>query len=241
MLSSSSSYISPSGIERRGTAGSGPSSTSGRSRAEWRLRRGRSWEEGCAGRVSRANTLLRSRSMSRGVSLCTRPLLRLTWPGVLVALARSLNARIACGVVGAVRRAGIGRVAGPPRGVLPVPGVRIGLLPGVTPALAARRKGVTGFGAMLASRCSWRKVSRVESSAWSAYIGVESRGIRSCRVRSTWAHALLLARRLRHDWLLIYGFSSPSSQARVDVGIASRSVLAYFRYRLPAPHARPHS
>jgi len=38
-------------------------------------------------------------------------------------------------------------VAGPPRGVRPVPGVRrrgVFLLPGVGPALAARRKGVLG-------------------------------------------------------------------------------------------------
>jgi hypothetical protein len=51
-------------------------------------------------------------------------------------------------VVGAIRRDGNGRVAGPPRGVLPVPGVRrsgVFLLPGVGPALAARLKGVLGW------------------------------------------------------------------------------------------------
>ena len=92
--------------------------------------------------------------MSRGVSLCTLPLLLRLLPGVLAALARSLKALIACGVVGAVLRAGIGRVAGPPRGVLPVPGVRkvgVFLLPGVGPALAARRNGVLGW--MRASAC----------------------------------------------------------------------------------------
>jgi hypothetical protein len=86
--------------------------------------------------------------MSRGVSLWTRPLRLRLCPGVLAALARSLSARIACGVVGAFRREVIGRVAGPPRGVLPVPGVRrsgVFLLPGVGPALAARRKGVLGW------------------------------------------------------------------------------------------------
>jgi hypothetical protein len=76
-----------------------------------------------------------------------RPLLRRLCPGVLAALARSRSALIACGVVGAPRLDGIGLVAGPPRGVLPVPGVRISgvfRLPGVGPALAARRKGVLG-------------------------------------------------------------------------------------------------
>jgi hypothetical protein len=91
--------------------------------------------------------LLKSLRMSLGVSLCTLPLLLRLWPGVLAALARSLRARIACGVVGAALRDGIGRVAGPPLGVLPVPGVRISgvfRLPGVGPALTARRKGVLG-------------------------------------------------------------------------------------------------
>lgn len=76
-----------------------------------------------------------------------RPLLLRVFPGVLAAFARSLKARIACGVVGAALRDGRGRVAGPPRGVLPVPGVRkvgVFLLPGVGPALMARRKGVVG-------------------------------------------------------------------------------------------------
>lgn len=87
--------------------------------------------------------------MSRGVSLCILPLLLRLCPGVLAALARSRSARIACGVVGAVRRDGSGRVAGPPRGVLAVPGVRksgVFLLPGVGPgsALAALRNGVLG-------------------------------------------------------------------------------------------------
>jgi len=85
--------------------------------------------------------------MSRGVSLCTRPLRLRLFPGVLAALARSRSARIACGVVGATRRDGNGRVAGPPRGVLPVPGVRrsgVFLLPGVGPALAALLNGVLG-------------------------------------------------------------------------------------------------
>jgi hypothetical protein len=59
---------------------------------------------------------------------------------------------MACGVVGAVLRAGIERVADPPRGVrIAVPGVRssefgVLRLPGVGPALEARRKGVIGFG-----------------------------------------------------------------------------------------------
>ena len=70
------------------------------------------------------------------------------FPGVRAALARSLKALIAWGVVGAALRADIGRVAGPPRGVLAaVPGVRkVGVLrlPGVGPALIARRNGVMG-------------------------------------------------------------------------------------------------
>ena len=85
--------------------------------------------------------------MSRGVSLCTLPLLLRLSPGVLAAFARSRNARIACGVVGAVLRDGSGLVAGPPLGVLAVPGVRtsgVRPLPGVGPALIARRKGVIG-------------------------------------------------------------------------------------------------
>jgi hypothetical protein len=91
--------------------------------------------------------LLRSLRISRGVSRCTLPLLLRLFPGVLAALARSLSALIACGVVGATRRAEIGRVAGPPLGVLTVPGVRkvgVLLLPGVGPALTARRNGVMG-------------------------------------------------------------------------------------------------
>ena len=66
-------------------------------------------------------------------------------PGVLAALARSLRARIACGVVGAFRRAGVCRDVGPPRGVrAAVPGVRTKIFgvrppPDVGPALAARR------------------------------------------------------------------------------------------------------
>lgn len=104
--------------------------------------------------------------MSRGVSLCTLPLLLRLFPGVLAAFARSLKALIACGVVGAALRAGRGRVAGPPRGVLPVPGVRnvgVFLLPGVGPALTARRKGVLGwmraslFGVLSVSRCGERR------------------------------------------------------------------------------------
>lgn len=51
--------------------------------------------------------------------------------------------------MGAALRAEMGRVAGPPRGVLAaVPGVRkVGVLrlPGVGPALMARRKGVVGW------------------------------------------------------------------------------------------------
>jgi hypothetical protein len=97
--------------------------------------------------------LLRSLRISRGVSRCTLPLLLRLFPGVLAALARSLSALIACGVVGATRRAEIGRVAGPPRGVLAVPGVRkvgVLLLPGVGPALIARRNGVMGSGRALA-------------------------------------------------------------------------------------------
>lgn len=92
--------------------------------------------------------LLKPRSRSRGVSLCTLPLLLRFFPGVLAAFARSLKALIACGVVGAARLVGSGRVAGPPRGVLPVPGVRnVGVfrLPGVGPALLnARPNGVLG-------------------------------------------------------------------------------------------------
>lgn len=78
-------------------------------------------------------------------------------PGVLAAFARSLRARIACGVVGAFRRAGVWRVA-PPRGVrAAVPGVLITTFVGVRlftdagPALAARRKGVVGFGSIPAN------------------------------------------------------------------------------------------
>lgn len=95
----------------------------------------------------KALPLLRSRSRSRGVSLWIRPLLLRLLPGVRAALALSLRARIACGVVGAIRREGRGRVAGPPRGVRPVPGVLMSgvlRLPGVGPALMARRKGVMG-------------------------------------------------------------------------------------------------
>lgn len=91
--------------------------------------------------------LLRSRSRSRGVSLWIRPLLLRLLPGVRAALALSLRARIACGVVGAMRREVRGRVAGPPLGVRPVPGVLMSgvlRLPGVGPALMARRKGVMG-------------------------------------------------------------------------------------------------
>lgn len=92
--------------------------------------------------------LLRLRRRSRGVSRCTLPLRRRLFPGVRAALARSLNALMAWGVVGAALRAEIGRVAGPPRGVLAaVPGVRkVGVLrlPGVGPALIARRNGVIG-------------------------------------------------------------------------------------------------
>lgn len=91
--------------------------------------------------------LLKFLRMSLGVSLWTLPLLLRLCPGVLAALARSLRARIACGVVGAALRDGVGRVAGPPLGVLPVPGVRrsgVFRLPGVGPALTARRKGVLG-------------------------------------------------------------------------------------------------
>lgn len=91
--------------------------------------------------------LLRLRRRSRGVSRWTLPLLRRLFPGVRAAFALSLSALIACGVVGAALRADIGRVAGPPRGVLAaVPGVRkVGVRPaGVGPALIARRKGVAG-------------------------------------------------------------------------------------------------
>ena len=101
--------------------------------------------------------------MSLGVSLCIRPLLLRTCPGVLAAFARSLRARIAWGVVGAARRAGIWRVAGPPRGVrAAVPGVRIAmfgvrLLPGVGPVLEARRKGVIGFGITPANCRSYKR------------------------------------------------------------------------------------
>lgn len=96
--------------------------------------------------------------MSRGVSLCTLPLRRRL--GVLAAFARSLSARIACGVVGAARLAGMVRVDGP-RGVrTAVPGVRMGMLGvcrlvGVGAALVALWKGVTGFSAMLDSRRSY--------------------------------------------------------------------------------------
>jgi hypothetical protein len=116
--------------------------------------------------------LLRSLRISRGVSRCTLPLLLRLFPGVLAALARSLSARIACGVVGATRRAEIGRVAGPPRGVLAVPGVRkvgVLLLPGVGPALIARRNGVLGsgrafaFGVASASRSGEKRFLRAES------------------------------------------------------------------------------
>jgi hypothetical protein len=109
--------------------------------------------EGSTGLLSPFNALLKSRSISRGVSLCIRPLRLRLFPGVLAALARSRRARIAWGVVGTFRRDGSGRVAGPPRGVRPVPGVRksgvvrrsgVFLLPGVGPALAARRRGVLG-------------------------------------------------------------------------------------------------
>jgi hypothetical protein len=97
--------------------------------------------------------------MSRGVSLCILPLLLRLSPGVLAALARSRNARMACGVVGAVLRDGSGLVAGPPLGVLAVPGVRtsgVRLLPGVGPALAARRKGVLGCRRALGVVCTAR-------------------------------------------------------------------------------------
>ena len=85
--------------------------------------------------------------MSRGVSRWTLPLMSRLFPGVRAAFARSLSALIACGVVGACLRADIGRVAGPPRGVLAaVPGVRkVGVgAAGVGPVLIARRKGVMG-------------------------------------------------------------------------------------------------
>jgi hypothetical protein len=77
-----------------------------------------------------------------------RPLLLRLFPGVLAALALSLSALMAWGVVGAILREGSGRVAGPPRGVTPVPGVRrvgVLLLPGVGPTLVARRNGVMGW------------------------------------------------------------------------------------------------
>lgn len=125
---------------------------SGRSRTDCLLSRDRGWGVGWAGRESGASTLLRARKVSRGVSLWTLPLRRRTRPGVFAAFARSRNARIACGVVGAALLIGSGRVAGPPRGVYAVPGVRIGALPGVAAALGLRRKGVAGFGAMLARR-----------------------------------------------------------------------------------------
>lgn len=97
--------------------------------------------------AARAVPLLRWRSMSRGVSLCTRPLRLRVFPGVLAALARSLRARIAWGVVGAILREGRGRAAGPPRGVAPDAGVRragVRLLAGVGPTLVAWWKGVVG-------------------------------------------------------------------------------------------------
>ena len=46
--------------------------------------------------------------MSRGVSLCCRPLLRLSRPGVSTAFFRCCRALIACGVVGAPFFAGTG-------------------------------------------------------------------------------------------------------------------------------------
>jgi len=111
------------------------------------------------GRLSRASALLNPRSRSRGVSRCILPLLRRLLPGVLAALARSRNALIACGVVGAGLRDSNGLVAGPRRGVRPVSGVRnagVFRLPGVGPALKARRKGVTGVRASwLGSVSSW--------------------------------------------------------------------------------------
>ena len=70
------------------------------------------------------------------------------------AFARSRSALIACGVVGAVRRVGIGRVLGPALGVrAAVPGVltvifEVLLLyrpPVAGPALDARWRGVDGF------------------------------------------------------------------------------------------------
>jgi hypothetical protein len=198
-------------MERRGAAGSGPSSTSGRSSAEWRLRRGGCSGEGWAGREAGARTLLRARKASRGVSLWKRPLRRRTWPGVLFAFARSLCARIACGVVGAARRAGSGRVAGPPRGVRLVPGVRFVLLPGVAPTLAARRNGVTGFGAILASRCNWQDQQGAMVEDKIAYVGVNGRGIGVVLVRCARAEALLFPCRFRHGGLQV------GEQSRVHV------------------------
>ena len=148
-----------------------------------------------------ARTLLRARRASRGVSLCILPLRRRTCPGVLAAWARSRSARMAWGVVGAALLVGRGRVAGPPRGVRAVPGVRIGALLGVTPALAARRKGVTGLGAMLARRWSCCVSVRCsQAGAMHTYIIIQCRRILHDRAipRIARTKPLLLARRFRH-------------------------------------------
>lgn len=125
------------------------------------------------------------------------------WPGVRAAFARSRRARIACGVVGAARRDGIGRVAGPPRGVLPVPGVRtsgvrtsgVFLLPGVGagPALAALWKGVLGgkraFGVVVAIFSGdKRSFFRADSDMAGAIVGAE------------WAMRLLIATGETRRW-----------------------------------------
>lgn len=52
--------------------------------------------------------LLRFLNTSLGVSLCMRPLRRLSRPGVSAAARRCCSARIACGVVGAPRLFGKG-------------------------------------------------------------------------------------------------------------------------------------
>lgn len=106
---------------------------------------------------------------------------------------------MAWGVVGAARRAGRGRVAGPPRGVRAVPGVRIVALRGVPPALAARRKGVTGLGAMLARRWSWGVLKQHDVQLDGvAYIIVQRRRMVRSIGRDPGAHALLLPCRVRH-------------------------------------------
>jgi hypothetical protein len=53
--------------------------------------------------------LLRARSTSLGESLCGLPLLRRSLLGIITAFRLSSNARIACGVVGALIFAGTGR------------------------------------------------------------------------------------------------------------------------------------